>query len=192
MVLTPPDQFRSVDPYSENRWSSVINRISRITTGGEDTIYFPESSFLFTRTDTENIVISSGVCVKDDVMIHIHSSTTVDFTDDDNYLDDTPGMTEAAWYYVVMYYVYDRQYPAPKAYYRIIKDHTILTTYSANWIFLAAVNVISDGLTGFWIDPGENWKRYYDHLNPTITRPYLQWGGNTIDGGVLPDCLALS
>lgn len=190
MVLTPPSQFRSVDPYAENRWSSVINRISRIVTGGSDIIFFPESSFLFTRKDDDNITISSGYCVKDDVAIHVYASTDVDFSESDNYLDTTGGMTQTGWYYVVAWYVYHRQYPAPKLYYRIIKDRTILTTYSDNWIFLGAVNVIDDGLGGYKIDPSELWKYYYDPVDPTITRPFIEWDTIVIDGGVLPDAVA--
>jgi hypothetical protein len=171
MASVPAQQWRSVDPYAENRWSTVINRISRLITGGEDVIFFPNTSFLFSRTSdiTENHVL--------------------DFEETDNYLDSTGGMTAAGWYYIVLYYVYDRKYPAPNAYYRIIKDRDILEDYSDNFIYLGAINIEVDG-EGFKIgtdpddiittDPTEN---------GTFERQFIGWDGFVVDGGVLPDCL---
>src|SRR3972149_9045525 len=119
MALTPPEQIRSIDPYSENRFSSTINRFTRIYTGGTDCIVHPDSFQITDASDSTSvtyIAFTSGMAIKDDVLIHItESGVGVDLLDDTHYLDETPGPITEGYYYLVLWYNHTRSYPAPKA-----------------------------------------------------------------------------
>ena len=145
MSTTNPTQTRTLDTFNEQRFSSAINKYNNIYTGGEDWLLYEDSSFLF-DTDTTNSGISTthvpftpGYAIKDNVLIHISSYSYVDFAVDRYYLDEDPGMISAGWYYIVLYYNCTRQYPAPEAYYRILRDTSLFETYQSNKRILSSV-----------------------------------------------------
>jgi hypothetical protein len=197
MGLLNPTQKRSLDPYDSNRWSSVINRFTRIVTGGRDVILKPEESFQLTvredPVDPEGIsytsvTVSSGLCIKDDVLIHITEDYIIDFEDrlfyvdsseEDDYMIDSTG-----YYILVLEYIYSRSLPSPVAYFRIIKDLAIYNNLSDNYIFLGTAHVDWNyDNEVYYID-----HVYYTHpgVMPPIERP-IQSGGTPIevDGGYL-------
>lgn len=179
-MLVPPPQLRSVDPFSEDRFSSVLNRYTRIYTGGRDVVLH-DDSFLFVDSSDSTagnvVTFSSGSVVKDDVLIEITENTEVDFENNNYYLDETPGMVSTGWYYVVLWYNYVRTYPPPSAFLRILRDKTLFTTYQTNYIFLAAIEVVS---TSGVYSVNHDTKTYTDPTAPTIgVRPTLSinwWG----------------
>lgn len=196
MTLLPPVQERSVDPYSDNRFSSVINKLSRTITNGTDVILFPEESFNTTYSYVDGtssyhiLYIDHGLCIKDDVLVHVtEDDYAVDFNDNNFYVDTVPGMDTTGWYYLVLYYNYSRKFPSPKAYYMIIKDPA--TYYVGNedaYIFLNAVRVrYNSTLTRYEIDPSTGSILDYDPNDPTIKREYGNnlFNFSCIDGGVI-------
>ena len=142
MPITPP-QVRSVDPYSENRFSSAINRLTRIVTGGRDVVLLSNESFELSYDDSNDnysiITVGPGLCVKDDVTIHITDDVAIDLRDNDYYIDDTPGMISSGYYYLVLKYQYNRILPAPKAVYKIIRNKSLYTMYQSSLIFLGTI-----------------------------------------------------
>jgi hypothetical protein len=175
MALVPPVQRRSIDPYSEDKWSDSINRLTRIFTNGKDVILNKGESFEFsTGIDTSSnnyVAFSSGTVIKDDILIHVtEEGYVLYFDDDDNYLDEVPGMLTEGWYYVVLWYNYDREYPPPQATLRILRETSIFETYSDNYIFLAAVQVVYNNSTEK-MEIAD--KKMYDPNKPSVKRQYL-------------------
>jgi len=183
-----PTQERSVDPYSNNRFSSVINRLTRVVTGGKDIIIFPNTSFRIRKSEDPekqytNIVISSGVAVKDDVLIHItQEDYELDLTNNDNYVDKDGGMTSAGFYYIVLYYVYATRYPHPNAYYKVIRDISLFDP--ERHLFLGGIEIIQQDEE--YIIDWENSPKYSDPNDLTIRREGFDISVECIDGGVLP------
>ena len=166
MSIVTPEQVRTVDPYSEERFTSTLNRFTRIFTGGLDYLLLEETSFKFTTandaTSDTFVAFTDGLAIKDDVLLHMTQDggdNGVDFAVDEYYLDEIPGMITNGWYYIVLYYNYDRSYPPPKAYYRILRDTSIFQTYQSNYLFLAAVYVENGVLIQ---------KKYYDPTDPDV------------------------
>lgn len=179
MAIIAPAQQRSMDPFSDHRFSSVINRLSRIISGGNPCILSPGVSFTLDLQDYHTVTIGPGICIKDDVLIHITEDYTVDFSDSDYFLDGS--MDAAGDYYVVMAYAYTRSLPAPRAWLRIIKD--VVGTYNpTNHIFLGmAVVIWNAGLGRFEVDSITT----ADTVRG-IERPVQSLASNFIvDGGVI-------
>lgn len=173
-----------MDPYSESRYSSTVNRMSRLVTGNQDVVLFPDSSFIATRLSDTELTISPGIAVKDDVLINTTALYTVDFADSNFYVDTIGGLTAAGTYYVVLHYEYIRSSPAPQAFIRIIKDSTIFDNNLELYIFLWAVSVISDGGSGFIIDNAPGNIVDHDVANPLTNRKVLPAVEcTTVDGG---------
>lgn len=186
---TIPNQERSLDPYSENRYSSTINRFNRIVSGATDCILYDEQSFLITRNNDTSLSIGAGLCVKDDVLIHVKEDNyQIDMTDWDYYIDPSTGgsaMDSTGYYYVVLNYVYTRSLPAPKACYRIIKDiDTYFTPYVNLYVFLGAVHVVSGG-AGYILNSDPTCVYYYDPADPLIVRQTPPSDVFHIDGGII-------
>lgn len=155
-MLTPPTQVRTIDPFENERFSTAVNRFTRIYTGGEDWLLYPNESFQLSDSTGINLIgISSGFAIKDDVLIHVSDSFDLDFTDDDYYLDEIPGMISNGWYYILLYYNFTRQYPPPSAYYRILRNTSLFTTYLTNYLFLGAAYVTNTS-GGYLITEGND------------------------------------
>lgn len=184
MALIAPTQERSVDPISDNRFSSVINRFSRILTNGMDVILFPNQSFKFEIVDWNKLLVKNGICIKDDVFIHITEDFNLMLDDNEYYIDDTGDMTSDGYYYIVLQYFYARSFVAPKAYIRIIRDKAIhFLPYQSRYIFLGCLDIHYNSLQlRYEINPN-NGIFYYDPENPTIKRPESENSWLYIDGG---------
>ena len=182
MSLTAPTQQRALDAYSDSRYSSSINRISRLITGGVDMILFQETSFTALRTAWNTLSIGGGIAVKDDVLIMTSESYVLDFDDNDYYVDTTGEMEEAGRYYVVMEYNYSRSLPAPKAYLKIIRDQDYFDNNLTCYVFLWAVYV------------GYNYtsKRYEISSSGTAIQDHDSTNINTIrPTPILTDCTSI-
>lgn len=187
MSLPIPLQERSVDPYSDNRYSSVINRLTRMITNGRNTILFQDESFIMTRDSDTQVTVYPGICIKDDLLIHINSNYLLDLSDDLYYEDLTPGgMSSAGYYYLVLRYNSQRSYPSPAAYLKVIRDKTIFITYPTNYLFLGTAKVISDGMGGFILESNPDCIRYTDPDDPSVVRQTAnQFTIDSIDGGII-------
>ncbi len=185
---TAPTQERSVDPYSNNRFSSVINRLTRVVTGGKNAIIFPGTSFRIQKSEDPekeftSIVITSGVAVKDDVLIHItQDDFELDLTDESNYIDQDGGLDTAGFYYIVLYYFYARRYPHPQAYYKILKNTNLFDP--TRYLFIGGIYIIEEN--GDYIIDWINSPKYVDPSNPNVRREGFEISLECIDGGVLP------
>jgi hypothetical protein len=179
MALSAPAQQRSVDPYSNRRFSSVFNRITRVASAGSDIILFPNQSFRLSRLNWKEVKVESGVCVKDDVLIHVTEDFYIDFSDNDYYVDDTGAMTSAAYYYVVLQYLYARSLPAPKAWIKVIRDITSLYTgHEHQYIYLGSVLTI-------WNGSESRYEVSTVYHNTPIERPIATGNWMLLDGGEL-------
>lgn len=145
MAITAPLQQRTLDPFSDHRFSQVINRSHRIVTGGEDSILYP-SDFALTQYNHKIVTISPGIAFKDDVLIHTMEDYQIDFGNLDFFVDDDGGgMDFARDYYIVMVYTYGRSLPSPKAYFKIIKNlESAYFLYPERYIFLGKAEVVWD------------------------------------------------
>lgn len=145
MALQVPKQQRSVDPYSDNRFSQIINRFTRIVSSGKNLILFPDDSFKMIRYDWGTVKITPGVFVKDDVLIHITEDFYLNLTDNESYIDGI-GMDREGYYYLVIKYSYVRSLPAPQATYRIFKNRDKWEQYENNYVFLGCLNIVWNNL----------------------------------------------
>lgn len=140
-----PKQQRSVDPYERDRFSSAINRYSRIITAGKNVILHANESFLVTMNpnDTTNSIvdISPGLCVKDDVTIHVTEKYPIDFNIEGFYDGESKGLNSDGDYIIALKYNYARTVPAPKAEYRIVKNYNYFITHQINYLYISSVRV---------------------------------------------------
>lgn len=181
-MATIPNQVRSIDAFSDSRFSSVFNRLSRIVTAGNDVILFPNSSYQFSIFSPLVLRITPGICIKDDVLVHTVSNFDLDFTDADNFVDPNVILAGAPTsYYIVLEYRYARTLPAPKAVYKIVKDITAYyTPYKHRYVFLGQVDISYDsGLGEYYISSFA----YTSNIHVEDTRPYAEGGLLSIDGG---------
>lgn len=132
-----PAQTRSVDPWHENRFTNTYNLRSRLFTGGQNIIVFPES-FKLRVTDpiSTSFSIDPGITITNDVLIHITESKTIDLSTEASgllidspalapipYLQSiTPALTEDVYLHVVITYKYARSIEPQVAQYNIIYD----------------------------------------------------------------------
>ncbi len=179
MALTAPAQERSIDPYSNRRFSSVFNRITRVASTGIDVILYPTQSFKLTKLNWKEVKVDSGICVKDDVLIHITEDFYIDFSNNDYYIDDTGAMTSASYYYIVLQYLYARSLPAPKAWIRVIRDITSLyTNHEHQYIYLGSALTV-------WNAGESRYEVSAVYHNTPIERPIPVGNWMILDGGEL-------
>ena len=185
MPVNAPQQQRTADPYSEQRYSSVINRFTRMVTGGKNVILQADQSFIITIDDWKTITVKPGLFVKDDALIHMTDDYTIDFTDELMYVDAAGVMTISDYYYIVAEYTYSRSLPAPKSYYRIIRDENIFLNFQTSYLYLGNIFVKwNDGLSRFEIDLTKS--VYYQHpTTATGVRSVQEDAVLSVDGGLL-------
>jgi hypothetical protein len=150
MSLEFPVQNRAIDPYSSYN-SNVVNVLTRMITRGKNCLHGVHAIDVVidaTCSDTE-IVILSGECFKDDVLIQILESKTVDMTIADYYLNHMNPWTEAGYYYVCLEYTYQKAKPAPEAKIRILKpsQRNLYDADTSPFLFLKCVEVNFNGST---------------------------------------------
>lgn len=162
-----PSQERTVDPYASYH-SNVVNKFTRMITTGLNCI-FGTHGIEVTQLSSTEVETSTGQCFKDDMLIQVTSTLTVDFEDEDFYADPSGGWwNEIGYYYVTLDYTYTISRPAPDASIKILKpsQHAMYTPTS-RFLFLKAVEVSWNGST-FQID--DVWD--YDPSTPTNRRVY--------------------
>lgn len=185
MALTAPLQERSVDPYSNRRFASVLNRITRIASGGRDVILFPNQSFRLTHLNYREIEVSSGICVKDDVLIHITEDFDVDFSNNDYYVDDSGGMTQEGYYFIVLSYVFARSLPAPRAWIQIIRNTGTEGELDGLYYGREHAYIFLGSATVEWNGSQSRYEVTAVNYNTPITRPVASGDWLVLDGGEL-------
>jgi len=153
-----PIQHRTIDPFASYN-SNCVNELTRMVSNGEDCIFGGPSS-LQVEIDPAHptiLILRTGRCFKDDVIVEVTSDFTIDFFDPDFYFSVLPTMTGI--YYVVLDYVYVKSKPAPQASVKILRpdQHGLFTD---QFVFLKAVNIILNGASleiseVFDCDPGD-------------------------------------
>jgi hypothetical protein len=175
---TYPDQDRSIDAFSDGRFSSSMNKVVKMVTLN-DMVLFPEQTFKMDIDSTSEITIGEGIFIKDNILVHIQESYQLDFSDNDYYIDSTGDMDEEGYYYIVIKYDYKRQRPGPKASFYIIRDTSLYD--SSIHIFLGTAK-ISDSGESYIIENIYT----YDPSDETVRRPTIPNAGfMTIDAGEL-------
>lgn len=152
MSVTIPEQLRSIDPWSESRFSDNYNLRSRLMTKGEDVIVFKDS-FALSIEDSTTIAVGPGIAIKDDTMIHITESQSIDLynggaTTGYGVDKDPPIHYSATPYYtyMVLNYRYARAMPSPSASYRCIEN---LSTYfdEVSHMYLGRLTIVDKAIT---------------------------------------------
>ena len=144
MANTIPIQTRAVDPYTEFN-SNAVNETSRAISKGTNCILSNDPIDIISDSTSplDHVVVTSGSCIKDDVVITIISNFRVDFTDSDFYITGPP-FNEAGDYYVVLDYTYVKSKPAPQASIKILKP-TQRGLLTSSYLLLKVISVTLSG-----------------------------------------------
>lgn len=144
MASSIPSQIRTIDPFAAYN-TNPANRLSRMVSHGEEGLLTPNSLQITidTTSPTTTVVVSTGLIIKDDVLIQITEDHEVDFTDGNQYY--TPIGTEpnvGGYYYIVLDYSFINLRTPNQASIRILKpsERSLLTT-SSNLILLKVVRL---------------------------------------------------
>lgn len=168
MGNTIPTQSRTIDPYSSYN-SNIVNQLTRMVSKGENCI-FGLSSLNITidpATPDTCLILSTGLCFKDDVIIEVTNDFTIDMHDSDFYLT-TDHFDEIGYYYIALNYTYIKALPAPQAKITIFRPSE-RGSCGSGYLFLKAVYV--DGVPGsLTIDSIYD----YDPENTDVKRIYSQ------------------
>ena len=84
--------------------------------------------------------IAGSVTIKDNTIIHVLQTYTLDFSNNDYYIDSTGDMDEEGYYYIVLKYNKTPITPASKLSYHIIRNESMFNTN--NYIFLGVARVM--------------------------------------------------
>lgn len=146
MATPVPVQTRTVDPFASYN-SNVVNVLTRIVTGGNDTI-LGINPVEITRVDNDTLRCNPGMVIKDDVLIELNQHD-IQFTDNQHYVNQVPGIwNEAGYHYIVLEYVYIKSKPAPEASIKIIRpsERTNPSFFNTtSHILLKVVDVVDSG-----------------------------------------------
>jgi hypothetical protein len=194
MAVVVPEQIRSIDPWSENRFSDNYNLRHRLLTKGEDVVVHNDS-FALSIIDSTTLRIGPGIAIKDDVAIHIYEYQDIDlYASTDGYgVDSDPPIHLSAVDYtthVMLKYQYARSMPAPSASYRFIEDVATYFT-SAMYMYLGYLTISNKTITevhpeGIMVPfpGGTTYRRItinpytgYSRINGGVVRPEVDGGG---------------
>jgi hypothetical protein len=158
-----PTQERSIDPFASYN-SNVVNRLTNMVTRGYrglPTIY-DLAVTIDTTSPNNTVVISTGWCLKDDVLLEIQEESTMQILDSGaepnyahyfNYLSPANG-----YYYIVLYYNYVKSRPAPTARLYVIESTNTASLYPDNtgdYVLLKVVQVTGGSIVALYdYDPG--------------------------------------
>jgi len=187
--MPTPRQEISLENLGTRRWTSTINKFTRLLSNGENIILFEDQSFQISRESNTTVSISPGICLKSDQLIQItESNFTLDFEDWEDYVDTEEvgnPLNSEGYYYVILEYTYQRSRPAPKAAYKIIRDiSSYYTPYLENYIFLGTVKIINSS-GNYIIENSSDSILPYDPIDLTIVRPVVTSNIFHIDCGEL-------
>ena len=139
-----PTQTHNVDAYSSFS-SNNVNALTRIVSGRKNCILSlsPIDAYIF---DSTAIIVTEGICIKDDVLIEI-SQISIDMTDSDFYVNSSGGVwNEDGYYYIVLEYTYVKSKPPPTAAIKIIKpsQRTNPAVYNTGHLLLKVIDTTSN------------------------------------------------
>ena len=133
MAGITPDQTRVVDPFA-SYGSNVVNKISQIVThDSEGMLTVPSLQVVLNSVSpTTTVDVKPGYVIKEDVLIRITADHSVDFTDNNNWIDPPAFGFTGGYSYLVLKYEYAKSRPAPQATIRILQpdDRSDLATDS--------------------------------------------------------------
>ena len=171
-----PSQVRAVDPFSSYE-SDNVNKITRFMTNGVDLIAQGLDISKYSGNDY-SLNITSGVCVMDDVSIHIEEDTIFSLEDGSGqpepemFFDGTVwplGTVYPAIGYLIFTYTYAKTPIVPVALARILKDITSFDEdeqlFLAKVVFSASITISyvanNDSANGVYRREN-NWGTYTD------------------------------
>jgi len=159
-------QNRAIDPFS-SYFSNNVNKITKIVSKDQNCLLGNHYLDCISN-DSTSIILLTGFCLKDDVLIECTSNFNINMTDSDFYIvgNGIPPFTEVGYYYIVLDYTNNQVKPAPQASIKILNpsEQALLTS---SYLFLKAVEVSWNGAT-FQIDDVHD----YDPDNPSIKREF--------------------
>lgn len=142
-----PVQTRTIDPYSSYN-SNIVNQLTRMITKAVDCLDHVHAIEVTIDPDnpTSGLIISPGICYKDDVIIEITEEFKVDMSDYSFYLNpdaEFDHWNQSGYYYVVLSYQYEKALPAPQATISIIlpTQRYDFINNPAGYLFLKCVQV---------------------------------------------------
>jgi len=158
-----PEQERAVDPFASYS-SNVVNRLTNMFTRGNRgvvTVYDLQVT-IDSTSPTDTVVISSGYCFKDDVLIEVTEDTTMKILGsidaEDNYAHTFNYLSPATgYYYIVLHYKFEKSRPAPEATLYAIESTNTSALYSltGDYILLKIVQVTAGAIAALYdADPG--------------------------------------
>lgn len=176
MASSIPDQVRTVDPFASYN-SDIVNRLTRMVTrvtDGQGLLNSPNDLqvSIDSTSPEDQVVVSTGMIFKDDMLINITSEHTVNFLDPNHYVSFDGGFNMAGYYYIVTEYIFQKSRPAPDLDIKIIKPNQRLTTFalSSALTFIKCVQIIFNGST-FEISALYD----YDPEYPNVKREFTRW-----------------
>jgi len=142
-----PNCTRAIDPYSSYN-SNVVNILHRMVTRGENILHSGANGLDIISDSTSpstSLILTPGICYIDDVMNQITDDFNIDMSCGAFYVDTSSGWwNEAGYYYITIYYKYEKQYPPPRAKIQIFKPSQ-RNLKTNNYLFLKCIKVIFNG-----------------------------------------------
>jgi len=135
-----PDQTRTIDPYASYN-SNVTSRLTRMVTNDSNCLFSSNAIDVTDGTTDTEVIVGTGICFKDDILVQLDAQTTVDFEDSDFYVNFGAGFNEAGYYYILLDYEYVKANPAPQASIKILKPSQRTTLLTDRHLFLKAVYI---------------------------------------------------
>ena len=170
-----PSQERAVDPFASYN-SNVVNRLTNMFTRGNRgvvTVYDLQVT-IDSTSPLDTVVVSSGYCFKDDVLIEVTVDTRIQILGsgaEDNYAHNfNPSGAQPGAYYIVLYYNFQKSRPAPQAILYAVEsaNTSLLYSLTGDYVLLKVVNVTGIGLSAVVSSVSD-----FDSGTPTNVREYL-------------------
>ena len=167
MASTIPSQERVVDPFASYN-SNVVNRLTEVVTRSDEGM-LTQGALQVITSDSTTVVVQTGYAMKDDVLIRVTQTHTVNFDDTDQWESGIPTLGfPAGYYYIVLKYQYLKQRPAPQAEIKILKpsEGYLLDSTSTVYLLLKVAQISSGAITNLYdYDPG----------SPSRVRKYIKY-----------------
>jgi hypothetical protein len=170
-----PSQERAVDPFASYN-SNVVNRLTNMFTRGNRgivTVYDLQVT-IDSTSPNDTVVVSSGYCFKDDVLIEVTADTRIQILgsgSEDSYAHSfNPSSAASGAYYIVLYYNFQKSRPAPQAIFYAVESTNTSALYSltGDYVLLKVVNVTGTGLSAVIGSVSD-----FDSGTPTNVREYM-------------------
>lgn len=170
-----PTQERSVDPFASYNSNSVNRLTNMMTRGNRGIMTIYDLQVTIDSTSPNNTIqISPGYCFKDDVLIEVLETSSMKILDtgsDTNYAHNfNPASPADGYYYIVLYYNYQKSRPVPQATFYAVESTNTSSLYPDNtgdYVLLKVVQVTSGVIVSVLdIDPGntDNQREYLPTL----------------------------